>query len=117
MNSALALSTPHDTPVIARHLTLVDTPPTGRRTPPSVAGVGALAAGLATGFVMAAAATVLGGGDPSTSLRLAAVCAVGTLVARVHRRRDDIRRARRRPGTAEHTPAAVTRAGQIRRAA
>ncbi len=117
MNSAHALSTPHDTPVIARRLTLVEAPPADRRRPPAGAGVGALAAGLATGFVMAAAAAVLGGGDPSMSLRLAAVCAVGSLVARVRQRRDDVRRARRRATTAARQYAPGPRAAQIRRAA
>lgn len=117
MNSAHALATSHDTPVIARRLTLVETPPVDRRRPPSGAGVGALAAGLATGFVMAAAAAVLGGGDPSTSLRLAALCAAGTVVARIRQRRDEVRRAMRRPRAVGRAAAAAPRPGQIRRAA
>ncbi len=115
MNSTYASASQSDIPVIARRLHLVEATVDSRR-PPVGASAGALAAGLASGFVLAAVGAVMGGGDPSTSLRLASLCAVASLVARVRGRRHD----RRSPAPALAPRGAglpVARGPQIRRAA
>lgn len=74
-----------------RHLTLVQAAAEPVR-PPRSAAMGALLAGLASGFVMAALAATLGGGNPTLALAMAAVCASGMALALVAARRATVRR-------------------------
>ena len=85
------------------------------------AAVGALLAGLASGFVMAAMAAVAGGGNPGPAVTMAGCCALGMVVALVAARRTTVRRRRAlaasrrptapRPATAHVSPRLRDRRG------
>lgn len=71
--------------------------PTSTPRPPAPARdrLAALLAGLVCGFVLAALATIVGGGDPAGSLTVAAGFGVALLAVLIHARRVTVRRRRR----------------------
>ncbi len=111
MNSAHAHAHSERHQPIRRHLTLVEPLPEAT-APPRSAALGALLAGLSSGFVLAALAALFGGGSPAAALAMAAICliamagALGQARRVTVRRRADRRAARRRTATAPQLGAA-----------
>lgn len=104
------------------HLVLVATPATARAVP-GRHRLAALLAGLASGFVLAAFATVLGGGNPAGSLLVAAICGalLGAVLVRarvvtVRSRRRRRRRAATAAAMAAMRPADRPATGAVRAA-
>ena len=80
--SAFDIDVPAPAPAARPHLRLVSEPAPAAPTPTSGRQqLAALLAGLSSGFVLAALATTLGGGNPGGSLLVALVC--GTLLGLV----------------------------------
>lgn len=94
MRNASAFAQPIERAVPRPRLVLV---PMSTPHPPASSShrLAALLAGLVSGFVLAALATVLGGGDPAGSLAVAAGFGVALTGVLIHARRATVLRRRR----------------------
>jgi hypothetical protein len=108
MRTASAFEIPADIPPTRPRLVVVADPEPARPVP-GRQRLAALLAGLSSGFVLAALATALGGGDPAASLMVAAAAGVLLAAVLVRARVLAVRARRRRAARARAALRAAAR--------